>query len=221
MRKFTHLSAVAAGIPEANIDTDQILPGRFLKTIKREGLGKHLFFSLRFDESGHERPDFVLNREPWRSAGILISLENFGCGSSREHAPWALADFGFRAILAPTFADIFRNNCYKNGILPIELMRSTIDQLLVAAANPTTARMGIDLIGQTISTATAEVIPFHISQEEKEQLMFGLDEIASTERYLDQIIRFEGGIGYPSPSIRLGFLTDKGPIAHGNPNFHA
>lgn len=203
MRKFTRLTAVAAAIPDANIDTDQILPGRFLKTIKREGLGRVLFFSLRFNDQGRERPEFVLNREPWRSASILIALDNFGCGSSREHAPWALADFGIRAILAPSFADIFRNNCYKNGILPVELSREIVNRLVVQAKDPERALMSVDLSEQTIIAADGEVIPFEIAHDKKQQLLLGLDEIAATERLLADITAFEDDARYCCPSIPL------------------
>jgi 3-isopropylmalate/(R)-2-methylmalate dehydratase small subunit len=124
MQPFTTLTAIAAPLPLANVDTDKIIPARFLKTIKRTGLGVHLFYTLRYDETGAERPDFVLNREPYRHANILIAHENFGCGSSREHAPWALLDFGISCVIAPDFADIFHNNCFKNGILPVRLPRA-------------------------------------------------------------------------------------------------
>ena len=214
MPKFTRTVAVAAALPEADIDTDQILPGRFLKTIRREGLGDVLFFGLRFDQHGRERPGFVLDNEPWRSAGILISLENFGCGSSREHAQWALADFGIRAILAASFADIFRNNCFKNGILPIELPRSTIDCLVAQASDPGTARLDVDLATQTIATTTGQAIPFSIAAEKKEQLMFGRDEIGSSERLLHQIVQFESSVSYCCPSIPLSLVNlGASPIA--------
>ena len=130
MDKFTTLTAVAAPLPMANVDTDKIIPARFLKTIKRTGLGVHLFDTLRYDAEGKERPDFVLNQAPFRNAEILIAFENFGCGSSREHAPWALLDFGIRCIIAPDFADIFHNNCFKNGILPLRLPREICDALM-------------------------------------------------------------------------------------------
>lgn len=201
MRKFTHLSAVAAPIAEANIDTDQILPGRFLKTIKREGLGKALFFSARFNDQGQERPGFILNREPWRSTNILISLDNFGCGSSREHAPWALADFGIRAIIAPSFADIFRNNCYKNGILPIILPRPVVDQLIEQTSDASSAHMSINLPDQTITTANGEVIAFEVASKKKEQLLHGHDEIAASEQLASEIVLFEQQASYCCPSI--------------------
>ena len=203
MRKFEHLDAVAAALPQANIDTDQILAGRFLKTVKREGLGQVLFYGMRFDEADRERPEFILNRSPWRNAGILIARENFGCGSSREHAPWALLDFGIRAIIAPSFADIFRNNCYKNGILPISLPAAVVDRLLEEAGDPDRALMAIDLPSQTIRTAAGESIGFEISAESKEQLLLGLDEIAGSERLADEIARFEAARTYCAPPIVL------------------
>ncbi len=134
MDAFTTLTGVAAPLPLANVDTDKIIPARFLKTIKRSGLGVHLFDTLRFDPQGNERPEFVLNREPYRHAKILIAHENFGCGSSREHAPWALLDFGIRCVIAPDFADIFFNNCFKNGILPVRLPREVCDMLIERCA---------------------------------------------------------------------------------------
>ena len=130
MQAFTELTGVAAPLPLANVDTDKIIPARFLKTIKRTGLGVNLFDTLRYDAEGQERPDFVLNQPPYRHAEVLIAHENFGCGSSREHAPWALLDFGIRCVIAPSFADIFHNNCFKNGILPVALPREICDQLM-------------------------------------------------------------------------------------------
>jgi 3-isopropylmalate/(R)-2-methylmalate dehydratase small subunit len=203
MREFSHLDAIAAPLFEANVDTDQILAGRFLKTVKREGLGKSLFYGMRFDDHGRERPAFILNRSPWREAGILIALENFGCGSSREHAPWALSDFGIRAIIAPSFADIFRNNCYKNGILPISLPADVVHRLIDEASDPDTAYMSIDLPNQTVRTALGQVIGFEISAENKEQLLQGLDEISGSEKLSQEIARFEAAKTYYSPPINL------------------
>jgi 3-isopropylmalate/(R)-2-methylmalate dehydratase small subunit len=145
MQPFTELTAIAAPLPLANVDTDKIIPARFLKTIKRSGLGKSLFAGLRYDDEGKERPDFVLNQEPFRGAQILVAHENFGCGSSREHAPWALLDFGLRCVIAPSFADIFHGNCFKNGILPIVLPRSVCDQLMEDARLGANARITVDL----------------------------------------------------------------------------
>lgn len=208
MRSFTRLEAIAAAFPEANIDTDKILAGRFLKTIRREGLGRFLFHSMRFDEEGRERAGFILNRAPWREAGILIALDNFGCGSSREHAPWALADFGIRAIVAPSFADIFRNNCRKNGILPIELDRDHVTRLIALASDPACARMTIDLAAQTLATE-GMIFHFSIAPEEKQQLLLGLDEISESEAYLEQIAAFERAADYACPSIPPGFRFDR------------
>ena len=150
MESFTTLTAVAAPMPMANIDTDKVIPARFLKTIKRSGLGVHLFDTLRFDADGNERPEFVLNQEPWRKAQIIIAHENFGCGSSREHAPWALLDFGIRCVIAPSFGDIFYNNSFKNGILPIRLPRAICDALIDDAKLGGNARITIDLERQVV-----------------------------------------------------------------------
>ena len=191
MRTFETITAVAAPLPLANVDTDKILAGRFLKTITRSGLGAKLFYTLRFDDNGKERPDFILNREPWRHAGILIALENFGCGSSREHAPWALSDFGFQCLIAPSFADIFYNNCFKNGILPIVLERSIIDGLLEDACDPSRTVLTVDLPAQTIDRAGAAPIHFEVAPERKRALLLGLDDISQTLAQLTQIEAFE------------------------------
>ena len=201
MRTFSTLRAIAAAIPEANINTDKILPARYLKTIKRGGLGNALFASLRFDNDGREHPGFVLNREPWRSAAILIALDNFGCGSSREHAAWALADFGIRVIIAPSFAEIFQNNCYKNGILPITLNRPVIDQLIMDSQHPDTASLKVNLPEQSLVRASGQKICFEIAPEKKERLQFGVDEITATERHLPAILSFERSATYCRPVI--------------------
>lgn len=201
MRKFTTLRGIAAALPLANVDTDKILPGSFLKTISREGLGRNLFHAMRFDVDGAERPDFVLNRSPWRNASILIALDNFGCGSSREHAPWALADFGICCIIAPSFADIFYNNCFKNGILPIVLDRTQVDMLLALASDPSTAQMSVDLPAQQLLPENSAPIEFAISLGRKETLLLGLDEIGATLALADQIDRWETGMAIISPPI--------------------
>ncbi|MEC3911896.1 3-isopropylmalate dehydratase small subunit [Sphingobium sp. CR2-8] len=201
MRKFTTLRGIAAALPLANVDTDKILPGSFLKTISREGLGRHLFHAMRFDVDGAERPDFVLNGSPWRNASLLITLDNFGCGSSREHAPWALADFGIRCIIAPSFADIFYNNCFKNGILPIILDRTQVDMLLALASDPRTATMSVDLPAQQLLPENSAPIEFAISPGRKETLLLGLDEIGATLALADQIDRWETGMAIISPPI--------------------
>src|SRR5215470_16190219 len=162
MDKFTRLTGVAAPLPLSNVDTDKIIPARFLKTIKRSGLGVHLFDALRYDKDGQERPDFVLNQEPYRKAQIIIAHENFGCGSSREHAPWALLDFGIRCIIAPDFADIFYNNCFQNGILPIKLPQADVDKLMDDASRGSNATLTIDLENQVIRGPDGGSIKFDI-----------------------------------------------------------
>ena len=180
MQAFTELTAVAAPLPLANVDTDKIIPARFLKTIKRSGLGKSLFAGLRYDDAGGERPEFVLNREPFRGAEILIAHENFGCGSSREHAPWALLDFGIRCVIAPSFADIFHGNCFKNGILPIALPRAICDQLMDDAGLGANARITVDLGRQVVVRPNGEEIPFSVDPFRRHMLLHGLDEIGQT-----------------------------------------
>jgi 3-isopropylmalate/(R)-2-methylmalate dehydratase small subunit len=177
MAPFRTLTGIAAPLPIANIDTDMLLSAKFLKTVSRAGLGKGLFHALRVDDAGRERPDFVLNREPWRHARILIALDNFGCGSSREHAPWALLDFGISCIIAPSFADIFYGNCFKNGILPIALPRATIDLLMAEASDPATATMTVDLAAGTIARAGG-VLAFTLDTQRRDRLLGGVDDIA-------------------------------------------
>lgn len=201
MRAFTDLTGYAAALPLANIDTDKIIPGTFLKTVTREGLGKGLFAALRYGEDGAEREDFVLNRAPWREAVILVTRENFGCGSSREHAPWALMDFGIRCIIATSFADIFYNNCFKNGILPIVLDRETVDRLMVDAADPEAARLSVDLETQTIIRKGGERIGFAIDPERKDALAGGIDDIERSLARADEISAFEAKGVRASPWI--------------------
>jgi 3-isopropylmalate/(R)-2-methylmalate dehydratase small subunit len=191
MEKFTTLTGIAAPLPLANVDTDKIIPARFLKTIKRTGLGQHLFDTLRFDAEGAERADFVLNQAPYRQAEILIAHENFGCGSSREHAPWALLDFGIRCVIAPDFADIFYNNSFKNGILPIRLPRTVCDQLMDDARLGGNARVTIDLAEQVVIRPTGEKIPFEIDAFRKHLLLNGLDDIGQTMQHEAAIGAFE------------------------------
>ncbi len=191
MDKFTKLTGVAAPLPMANVDTDKIIPARFLKTIKRTGLGVHLFDTLRFDADGNERPDFVLNQGPYRKAEILIAHENFGCGSSREHAPWALLDFGIRCVIAPDFADIFHNNTFKNGILPIRLPREICDQLMEDAKQGDNARLTIDLEEQVVVRPNGEKIPFEIDPFRKHLLLNGLDDIGQTLQHAPSIDSYE------------------------------
>jgi len=180
MQAFTTLTGVAAPLPLANVDTDKIIPARFLKTIKRTGLGVHLFDTLRYDAEGAERPDFVLNQPQYRQSEILIAHENFGCGSSREHAPWALLDFGIRCVIAPDFADIFHGNCFKNGVLPIRLSRETCDRLMEDARLGGNARLTVDLARQVVVRPNGEEIPFAIDAFRKHLLLEGLDDIGQT-----------------------------------------
>jgi len=191
MEAFTTLTAVAAPLPLANVDTDKIIPARFLKTIKRSGLGVHLFDTLRFDAAGNERADFVLNQEPYRKAQVLIAHENFGCGSSREHAPWALLDFGIRCVIAPDFADIFYNNCFKNGILPVRLPRAVCDALIEDAKLGGNARVTIDLARQVVIRPSGEEIGFEIDPFRKHSLLNGLDDIGQTMQHGTAIDGFE------------------------------
>src|SRR6184192_2331764 len=162
MEKFTTLEGVAAPLKIINVDTDMIIPKQYLKTIKRTGLGKNLFDELRYETDGSEKPDFVLNKPAYRKAQILVTGENFGCGSSREHAPWALLDFGIHCVIAASFADIFYNNCFKNGILPIKLAQSDVDQLMDDAKKGANARLTVDLQQQTIERPDGEKIHFEI-----------------------------------------------------------
>ena len=191
MEAFTTLTGIAAPLPIANVDTDKIIPARFLKTIKRTGLGVHLFDTLRYDADGKERPDFVLNQEPYRRAEILIAHENFGCGSSREHAPWALLDFGIRCVIAPDFADIFHTNTFKNGILPIKLSREICDQLIEDAKLGENARITVDLAEQVVVRPNGEKIPFEIDSFRKHLLLNGLDDIGQTLQHAPQIDAYE------------------------------
>jgi 3-isopropylmalate/(R)-2-methylmalate dehydratase small subunit len=177
MEKFTILTGVAAPLPMTNVDTDMIIPKQFLKTIHREGLGKSLFFEHRFDDAGQEKPGFVLNKPPYRQARILIARENFGCGSSREHAPWALEDFGIRCIIAPSFADIFYNNCFLNGMLPIKLPEEQVEALLAEAEG---GAFTIDLPNQKIVRPNGATMGFEIDPFFKTCLIEGLDEIGLT-----------------------------------------
>ncbi len=191
MQPFTTLTGVAAPLPMANVDTDKIIPARFLKTIKRTGLGKALFDGLRYEEDGSEKPDFVLNQAPYRNAEILIAHENFGCGSSREHAPWALLDFGIRCVIAPSFADIFHNNSYKNGVLPIVLPRATCDLLIEDAKLGSNSRLSIDLERQVVVRPNGEEIQFEINPLRKHLMLNGLDDIGQTLQHGDAIGAFE------------------------------
>jgi 3-isopropylmalate/(R)-2-methylmalate dehydratase small subunit len=191
MDPFTTLTGIAAPLPQTNVDTDMIIPARYLKTIERTGLGKTLFYAHRFAPDGRERPDFVLNLPAYRKAQILVAGPNFGCGSSREHAPWALLDFGIRCIIAPSFADIFYNNCFKNGVLPIVLPREICDQLMDDARNGANARLTVDLEAQTITRPDGSIVRFEIDAFRKHCLVEGLDDIGLTEQQSPAIGAFE------------------------------
>jgi len=191
MKKFSTLTGVAAPLPMINIDTDMIIPKQFLKTITRSGLGKSLFFEMRYDDDGKELPNFVLNQKPYRNAEIIVAGDNFGCGSSREHAPWALQDFGIRAVIAPSFADIFFGNCYKNGMLPIVLPQEQIDILMADAAGDNSRVLTIDLPNQKVIRANGESFSFEINPSSKLQLVEGLDEIGQTLQRNAEIASFE------------------------------
>ena len=200
MQPFTKLTAIAAPLPMMNVDTDQIIPAKWLKTIQRTGLGVGLFESLRYREDGGERPDFVLNREPFRRAQILIAGPNFGCGSSREHAPWALLDFGIRCVIAPSFADIFHNNCFKNGILPIVLEKDQVDLLIHEAATATDPTFTVDLERRVIERPLGnEPIRFDLDPGNRDKLLHGLDEIGQTLQRAARIDAFEREqkLGFP------------------------
>jgi 3-isopropylmalate/(R)-2-methylmalate dehydratase small subunit len=193
MDKFTTLTGIAAPMPMQNIDTDKVIPARFLKTIKRTGLGVHLFDALRYLKDGSENPDFVLNQEPYRKAEIIIAYENFGCGSSREHAPWALLDFGIRCIIAPDFADIFFNNSFKNGVLPIRLPRAICEQLVEDSKLGGNARMTVDLERQVVVRPNGDEIHFEMDPFRKHLLLNGLDDIGQTLQHGKEIDSYEIG----------------------------
>ncbi|MDT0681090.1 3-isopropylmalate dehydratase small subunit [Roseicyclus sp. F158] len=201
MDKFTTLTGIAAPLPMMNVDTDMIIPKQFLKTIKRSGLGKNLFDEMRFDDDGHEIDSFVLNKPAYRDAEILVAGDNFGCGSSREHAPWALLDFGIRCVIAPSFADIFFNNCFKNGILPIALPQEQVDALMKDAEKGANARMTVDLEAQTVTTSDGEVFSFKVDSFKKHCLLNGLDDIALTFEKVAAIDAFEGTASQARPWV--------------------
>jgi len=191
MEKFTSLTSVAAPLPMINVDTDMIIPKQFLKTIKRTGLGKSLFYEMRYDESGNENPDFVLNKPAYRAAKILVSGENFGCGSSREHAPWALLDFGIRCVISTSFADIFYNNCFKNGILPVVVSEEDLSKLMDDAERGANATLSVDLESQEIRGPDGGVVRFGIDPFRKKCLLEGLDDIGLTLKKAEKIQGFE------------------------------
>jgi 3-isopropylmalate/(R)-2-methylmalate dehydratase small subunit len=191
MEKFTTLTGVPAPLNMINVDTDMIIPKQFLKSIKRTGFGKSLFFEMRYRDDGSENPDFVLNKPQYRDAKILIAGENFGCGSSREHAPWALLDFGITCVIAPSFADIFYNNCFKNGVLPIKLPKEDMDKLLDDAERGANATLTIDLEAQTIRGPDGGEISFDVDEFKKHCMLNGLDDVALTMKNEAKIDDFE------------------------------
>ncbi|MEZ7846135.1 MAG: 3-isopropylmalate dehydratase small subunit [Rhodospirillales bacterium] len=191
MQKFDKLTGVAAPMNMINVDTDMIIPKNFLKTIKRSGLGKNLFDEMRFDREGNEKPDFVLNKPAYREAKIIVAGDNFGCGSSREHAPWALLDFGIRCVISTSFADIFYNNCFKNGILPIKVTKEQLDDLMDDAERGANATLSIDLESQTIQGPDGGEVKFEVDEFRKHLLLNGLDDIGLTLQKVDKVDSFE------------------------------
>jgi 3-isopropylmalate/(R)-2-methylmalate dehydratase small subunit len=191
MEPFTKLTGIAAPLPLVNIDTDMIIPKQYLKTIKRTGLGAGLFSELRFDQDGKENPDFVLNKPAYRNAQILVAGDNFGCGSSREHAPWALLDYGIRCVISTGFADIFYNNCFQNGILPIKVSPEELEKLMDDAERGSNARLTIDLEAQEIRGPDGGAISFEIDAYKKHCLLNGLDAIGTTMQKGEKISGYE------------------------------
>jgi len=179
MKAFTKLDAKLAPLPLANIDTDQIIPKQFLKTVEREGLARGLFYDFRFDAEGNEKPDFVLNRPEFKSAGVLVTGDNFGCGSSREHAPWALMDFGISCVISTSFADIFFNNCFQNGLLPVVLKAEEVETLM-AEAKGGNHMVTVDLESQTVVSPSGRIFAFQIDPKAKQKMLQGLDAIGET-----------------------------------------
>jgi 3-isopropylmalate/(R)-2-methylmalate dehydratase small subunit len=190
MQPFTDLHAKAAPLDMANLDTDQIIPKQFLKTVEREGLGKGLFYDLRFDADGTARPEFVLNDPRYAGAGVLIAGDNFGCGSSREHAPWALLDYGVRCVIAPSFADIFYNNCFQNGLLPVALREDAVRALMDEAKGGNHV-FSVDLASQTVTSPSGKAFRFEIDAARKAKLLEGLDAIGETLRHAGDIDVYE------------------------------
>ena len=199
MQKFDKLTGVAAPLDILNIDTDMIIPKQFLKTIKRSGLGKNLFDEMRYARDGSELPSFVLNKAPYRQAEILVAGDNFGCGSSREHAPWALLDFGIRCVISTSFADIFYNNCFKNGILPIVVSADERDAVLADAADIENPELSIDLVSQTIRRPNGVTISFEVDAFRKKCLLEGLDDIGLTMEKSSAIDSFEAARSQSQP----------------------
>jgi 3-isopropylmalate/(R)-2-methylmalate dehydratase small subunit len=198
MTPFIRLDGKAVPLNVANVDTDQIIPKQFLKTVEREGLGKGLFYDLRFDEAGNPKPDFVLNQPQYAGASVLIAGDNFGCGSSREHAPWALLDFGLRCVIAPSFASIFYNNCFENGLLPVTLPEAVVQQLMKEAKGGNHV-FSVDLEAQTVTLPSGEAVSFEIDPGRREKLLKGLDSIGETLEHVDDISRYEHHRSLSSP----------------------
>ena len=201
MDKFTTVISVAAPLPLINIDTDMIIPKQFLKTIKRSGLGKNLFDEMRYNQSGDEIDDFVLNQEKYKNTNILVAGDNFGCGSSREHAPWALLDFGIKVIISTSFADIFFNNCFKNGILPIILPKEERDLLMDDAHKGSNSVLTINLENQEITRPDGSIIKFEVDKFKKKCLLDGLDDIELTMKKFEKIKSFENSYFQKFPWI--------------------
>lgn len=201
MDKFTTLTGIAAPMPLVNIDTDMIIPKQFLKTIHRSGLGKNLFDEMRFNPDGSEKPDFVLNQPAYRESQIIVAGENFGCGSSREHAPWALLDFGIRCVISTSFADIFYNNCFKNGILPIVMPKEVVDVLMDDARKGANARVTVDLEAMTVTTSEGESFGFDLDPFRRHCLLNGLDDIGLTMEKAPAIATFETQMAQSRPWV--------------------
>ena len=199
MEKFYKLNGIAAPLDILNIDTDMIIPKQFLKTIKRTGLGKHLFDEMRFKDDGSEREDFILNQQPYRSSSIIVAGDNFGCGSSREHAPWALSDFGIKCIISTSFADIFYNNSFKNGLLPIKVSAEDREALMADAKDRENPELEIDLPSQEIRRPNGSIIKFEIDPFRKKCLLEGLDDIGLTMQKSDEIKTFENNMSSQRP----------------------
>ncbi len=201
MEKFKNITAVAAPLPEVNVDTDKIIPKQYLKTIERTGLGRGLFSELRYNDDGTENEDFVLNKSQYRNAKILVAGDNFGCGSSREHAPWALLDFGIKVVISTSFADIFYNNCFKNGMLPIVLDEKEVSLLMEETERGSNATLTVDLESQDITTSDGNKINFKIDKFLKHCLLNGLDDIALTLEKNSEIGSYEDKIKSQRPWV--------------------
>ena len=201
MDKFEKLSGIAAPMPLINIDTDMIIPKVFLKTIKRSGLGVNLFDEMRYQDDGSENPDFVLNKPQYRETEILVAGDNFGCGSSREHAPWAIKDFGIRCVISTSYADIFFNNCFKNGILPIVLPKAQVDVVMKDAEKGSNARIEVDLEAQTVTTSDGETFSFEVDAFKKHCLLNGLDDIGLTMEKAASIDAYESKLQVSHPWV--------------------